>query len=126
MTNKWKHSTDQYDNGDQFVDDSLDNGINKDLEEKDAEIKALKEQIEILKNKQAVNPLDANVEEKEEKPQKEVIIEVVDIDPYKRIMQEYEDNKIWIEEYMKTIKPKKKLDKKKLNKDIFEIDLMCD
>ncbi len=86
----------------------------------------MREQIEILKNRLAVNPLDANLEEKEEEPPKEVIIEVVDIDPYKRIMQEYEDNKTWIEEFMKTIKPKKKLDMKKLNKDKFEIDFMCD
>jgi hypothetical protein len=42
------------------------------------------------------------------------------------IMQEYEANKIWIEEFLKTNRPKKKLDKKKLNKDIFEIDFMCD
>ena len=64
--NKWKHKTDQYENKDEFIDDSLDNGINKDLEDKDAEIKALREQIEILKNRLAVNPLDAYVEEKEE------------------------------------------------------------
>jgi len=121
MANKWKHKTDQYENKDEFIDDSLDNGISKDLEEKDAEIKELSEQIEILKNRLAVNPLDANVEEKEEEPVKETIIEVVDIDPYKMIMQEYEDNKTWIEEYLKNNKPKKKL-----NKDIFEIDFMCD
>ena len=60
----------------------------------------MKEQIEILKNKQAANPLDIDVEEKEEP-----IIEVVDIDHCKMIMQEYEDNKTWIEEFMKTIKP---------------------
>jgi polyhydroxyalkanoate synthesis regulator phasin len=125
--NKWKHKTDQYENKDEFTDDSLDNGISKDLEEKDAEIKALREQIEILKNRLVVNPLDANVEEKEEEePPKEDIIEVVDIDYYKILMQECEDNKTWIEEFMKTIKPKKKLDKKKLNRDIFEIDFMCD
>ena len=94
------------------------------MEDKDAEIKALKEQIEIMKNKMASNPLDVNVEEKEEEPQK--IEPIVDIDPFKLIMQEYEDNKIWIEEYIKNNKPKKKLDKKKLNKDIFEIDFMCD
>jgi len=126
MANKWKHKTDQYENQDEFIDDSLDNGISKDLEEKDAEIKELREQIEILKNRLAVNPLDANVEEKEEEPQKEPIIEVVDIDYCKMIMQEYEDNKIWIEEFMKTNKPKKKINKKQLNKDIFEIDFMCD
>ena len=96
------------------------------MEDKDAEIKALKEQIEIMKNKMASNPLDVNVEEKEEEPQKEAIIEVVDIDPIKLLMQELEYNKIWIEEYIKNNKPKKKLDKKKLNKDIFEIDFMCD
>ena len=64
--NKWKHKTDHYENKDQFVDDDLDNGISKDMEDKDAEIKALKEQLEIMKNKMASNPLDVNVEEKEE------------------------------------------------------------
>jgi hypothetical protein len=57
---------------------------------------------------------------------KETIIEVVDIDFYKILMQEVENNKMWIEEYLKNNKPKKKLDKKKLNKDIIEIDFMCD
>jgi hypothetical protein len=42
------------------------------------------------------------------------------------LIQEFEDNKIWIEEYMKANKPKKKINKKQLNKDIFEIDFMCD
>ena len=65
-------------------------------------------------------------EEAEEPPKIEPVLEVVEIDPFKLIMQEYEDNKIWIEEYIKNNKPKKKLDKKKLNKDIFEIDFMCD
>ena len=125
-TNKWKHNTDQYENKDEFIDDSLDNGISKDLEDKDAEIKALKEQIEILKNRLAVNPLDANVEEEEEEPQKEVIKEDVDIDPLDLLMQEFKDNKTWIEEYTRTNKPKKKINKKQLNKDIFEIDFMCD
>jgi hypothetical protein len=125
VANKWKHKTDQYENKDEFVDDDLDAGINKDMEDKDAEIKALKEQIEILKNKQAANPLDIDVEEKEE-PKVESIIEVVDIDPIKMLMQEYEDNKTWIEEYVKNNKPKKKINKKQLNKDIFEIDFMCD
>jgi hypothetical protein len=122
MANKWKHKTDQYENKDEFIDDELD----KNTDDKDAEIKALREQIEILKNRLAVNPLDMNVEEKEEEPIKEVIIEIVDIDPYKMLIQEYEDNKIWIEEYMKNNKPKKKINKKKLNRDIFEIDFMCD
>jgi hypothetical protein len=127
MANKWKHKTDQYENKDEFIDDSLDNGISKDLEDKDAEIKALREQIEILKNRLAVNPLDANVEEKEEESVKiDPVVEVVYIDPLKLLIQEFEDNKIWIEEYMKANKPKKKINKKQLNKDIFEIDFMCD
>ena len=54
------------------------------------------------------------------------IDDLPNIDYYKILMQEVEDNKMWIEEYMKKNKPKKKLDKKKLNKDIFEIDFMCD
>ena len=124
--NKWKHKTDQYENKDEFIDDILDNGISKDLEDKDAEIKALREQIEILKNRLAVNPLDANVEEKEEEPVKiDPVVEVVYIDPLKLLIQEFEDNKIWIEEHMKANKPKKKINKKRLNKDIFEIDFMC-
>jgi len=79
-----------------------------------------------LKNRLAANPLDANVEEKEEQPQKEDIVENVYIDPLKLLMQEIEDDKTWIEEYMKANKPKKKINKKQLNKDIFEIDFMCD
>ena len=62
--------------------------------------------------------------EKEEEPVK--IDPVVYIDHLKLLIQEFEDNKIWIEEYLKKKKPKKKLDKKQLNKDIFEIDFMCD
>ena len=81
-----------------------------------------------MKNRLAINPLDANVEEKEEEPQKiDPVVEIVAIDYHKMLMQECEDNKTWIEEYMKTIKPKKKkINKKELNKDIFEIDFMCD
>ena len=79
-----------------------------------------------MKNRLAINPLDANVEEKEEEPQKEVIKEDVDIDPLDLLMQEFKDNKTWIEEHMRTNKPKKKINKKQLNKDIFEIDFMCD
>ena len=69
VANKWKHSTDQYENGDQFTDENhLDVGIDKDLAEKDAEIKALREEIEILKNRLAVSPLDVDIEEQEEEP----------------------------------------------------------
>jgi hypothetical protein len=123
LSNKWKHSTDQYDNGDQFDDSQLDNGVSKDLEEKDAEIKALREQIEILQNKLAVSPLDVNIEVKEEEA---IIAPPFVIDPYKILMQELEDNKIWIEEILRMTKPKKKLNKKQIQRDIFEIDFMCD
>jgi hypothetical protein len=124
IANKWKHSTDQYDNGDVFIDDNLDNGISKDLEEKDAEIKALKEQIEILKNKLAVNPLDVGIEDKEEpitQPQMQPVI----IDPCEMLMQEIEDSKIWMEEFLKMTKPQKKINKKQIQQDLFEIDFMC-
>ena len=127
LSNKWKHSTDQYDNGDQFIDDSqLDNGISKDLEEKDAEIKALREQIMILQNKLAVSPLDVNIEEKEEEAIIAPPVVPVVIDPFKILMQELEDSKIWMEEFLRITKPKKKLNKKQIQRDIFEIDFMCD
>ena len=101
----------------------MDNGVSKDLEEKDAEIKALREQIEILQNKLAVSPLDVNIEEKEEEA---IIAAPVVIDPFKILMQEFEDNKIWMEEFLRMTKPKKKLNKKQIQRDIFEIDFMCD
>jgi hypothetical protein len=123
----------------------LDNGVSKDLEEKDAEIKALREQIEILQNKLAVSPLDVNIEEKEEEA---IIAPPVVIDPFKILMQELEDSKIWMEEFLRMTKPilsgtesqqyrlmqgqspshqpKKKLNKKQIQRDIFEIDFMCD
>ena len=41
-------------------------------------------------------------------------------------MQELEDSKIWMEEFLRMTKPKKKLDKKQIQRDIFEIDFMCD
>jgi hypothetical protein len=143
VANKWKHSTDQYDNGDVFTDDNLDNGISKDLEEKDAEIKALKEQIEILKNKLqsvpvkdkplgcsginalACNPLDVGIEEKEEEPITQPQMHPVIIDPCEMLMQEIEDSKIWMEEFLKMTKPKKKINKKQIQQDLFEIDFLC-
>ena len=102
----------------------MDNGISKDLDEKDAEIKALREEIEILKNRLAVSPLDVDIEEQEEEPitpQEPVII-----DPYKILMQELEDNKIWMEEFLRMTKPKKKINKMQVQRDIVEIDFMCD
>ena len=122
VANKWKHKTDQYDNGDKFIDDDLDNGIVKDAEDKDAEIKKLREEIEVLKNKLKFNALDANIEEEKE-PLKMIPFNV---DQYESILKDINDQKEWINDYMKQTKPKKKLDKIQLTKDIFEIDLMCD
>ena len=124
VANKWKHSTDQYENGDQFVDENkLDNGISKDLEEKDAEIKALREQIEVLKNKLAVSPLDVDVEEKDEEP---ITAQSVVVDPFDVIIKELKDQEEWIADFVRQTKPKKKINKKQIQRDIFEIDFMCD
>jgi hypothetical protein len=124
LANKWKHSTDQYDNGDQFIDDGkLDNGISKDLEEKDTEIKALREQIEILQNKLKASPLDVNIEIETDTEPKNI---TTNKDPFDTIMQELKDHQEWITDFMKQNQPKKKINKKQLSKDIFEIDFMCD
>ena len=124
VANKWKHKTDQYDNGDQFIDDNdLDHGINKDAEEKDNEIKKLREEIEILKNKLKFNILDANIEEeKEEEPQ----LIAFNVDHYTSILKDINDQQEWMNDYMKQTKSKKKIDKIQLTKDIYEIDFMCD
>ena len=80
VANKWKHPTDQYDNGDQFIEENnLDSGINKD-----DEIKALKEEIEMLKNQLKFNYLDANIEETKEEPQ----IITFNLDPYTMILKD--------------------------------------
>ena len=122
--NKWKHSTDQYEvESSPFIEESqLDSGLTKDLEEKDAEIKALREQIEMLTNKLKASPLDAHIEEKdEEQPQ---VVPVV-LDPYQMILQDIQDKKDWMDEFMRENKAKKKKDKKQIQQDIFEIDFMC-
>jgi hypothetical protein len=65
-----------------------------------------------------------DLEEKEEEPitpEQQIII-----DPFKILMQELEDSKIWMEEFIKMTKPKKKINKKQIQRDIFEIDFMCD
>ena len=48
------------------------------------------------------------------------------VDQYESILKDINDQKEWINDYMKQTKPKKKLDKIQLTKDIFETDLMCD
>jgi hypothetical protein len=119
VANKWKHPTDQYDNGDQFIEENnLDTGINKD-----EEIKALREEIEMLKNQLKFNYLDANIQVIEE-PEPQII--TFNIDPYTMILKDINDQQEWINDFMKQMKPKKKINKVQLSKDIFEIDFMCD
>ena len=42
------------------------------------------------------------------------------------ILKDINDQQEWITDYMKQMKPKKKINKMQLSKDIFEIDFMCD
>ena len=77
----------------------------------------------MLKNKLKFNCLDANIEVVEE-PEPQII--TFNIDPYTMILKDINDQKEWINEYMKQMKPKKKINKAQLSKDIFEIDFMCD
>ena len=155
VANKWKHSTDQYDD-DVFADENpLDRGVDKDTEDKDAEIIKLREQIEMLQNKLTACSQDVAVSDKYNDPiaEKEIDLgmklislsdeEDEDSEPIKTplvesyhaidaIMQELEDDQVWINEFirqnlMKEDPPKKKkVDKEKMKKDLFEIDFMCD
>ena len=82
-------------------DNDLDHGINKDAEEKDNEIKKLREEIEILKNKLKFNILDANIEEeKEEEPQ----LIAFNVDHYTSILKDINDQQEWMNDYMKQTK----------------------
>ena len=76
----------------------------------------------MLKNKLKFNCLDANIEETEEEPQ----IITFNLDPYTMILKDINDQQEWINDFMKQMKPKKKINKMQLSKDIFEIDFMCD
>jgi len=124
---------------------------------KDEEIKALKKQIQILQNKLTAIQLEANInkEDKYNDPvaEKEIDLgmklislsddEDEDDEPIKTplvksykaidvILQELEDDQVWINEFMrqnlmKECPPKKKkVNKEKMKKDLFEIDFMCD
>jgi len=87
---------------------------------KDAEIKALKKEIEELKKQITVNALDANIViEPEPQP-----IQII-ITPEQYIINELNKQREWINDLMKQMKPKKKINKIQLKKDIFEIDFMC-
>jgi hypothetical protein len=169
VANKWKHSTDQYDD-DVFADENpLDRGVDKDTEDKDAEIIKLREQIEILKNKltlttpvidkyndpiaekeiesgmklfkdkpsscsgiRALSCSFSDDEDEEDEPTKTPL--VVSYNAIDTIMQELEDDQVWINEFMRQNlmkedqdqPKKKKVNKEKMKKDLFEIDFMCD
>jgi len=121
--NKWMHSTDQYEEvTDPFTDNNLDSGLNKDIEEKDAEIKALREQIEKMNNR-AKFDLDKNIEVEPDE-----IVQLIIKDPYQIIISQLMQDKLDINDYLKSIqKPKKKKKNMiQLKKDIFELDFMCE
>ena len=100
---------------------------------KDAEIKALKKQIEELKKQVKQNPIDLKkvvkhnpIDIAEALTEEEVIFKKQD--PYETILKQLMQDKIDMDEYLKSIqKPKKKkVDKIQLKKDIFELDFMCE
>ena len=99
-------------------DSELDHGLVKDLEEKNAEIKALKEQIEMLTNKAKIitEPLDNNIEDEEEEKEP---VKIIKQDPYEMIRQQFIQDQADMAEYLKTKeKPKKK---KPIDKQCFEL-----
>jgi len=139
VVNKWKHSTDQYDD-DVFADENpLDKGVDKDTEDRDAEIIKLREQIEMLQNKltlttpiidkynDPVAELEIDLGMKLISLSDEITISPL-VDSYNAIMQDIKDDQEWINEYMQQMKKpkKKKVNKEKMKKDLFEIDFMCD
>ena len=92
---------------------------------KDAEIKALKKEIEELK-KQLVkkqDPIDIISSEEEIIFNKPLIVKE---DPYNVIIKELKDQEEWMADFVRQTKPKKKINKKQIKRDIFEIDFMCD
>ena len=84
-----------------------------------------------LKNKLAVNPLDVGIEEKDLPPrscgckdeepitQPQMQPAPVIIDPCEMLMQEVEENKKWMEEFLEMTKPKKKINKTEFFKELF-------
>jgi anaerobic ribonucleoside-triphosphate reductase len=41
-------------------------------------------------------------------------------------MKDIKDQEEWMADYVRQTKPKKKINKKQIQRDIFEIDFMCD
>ena len=136
--NKWMHTTDQYEDvtADPFIDSKLDTGLQKDIEEKDAEIKLLRQQIEKMKNKNK-SDLDNNlpVEQEEEEVIRHSVAfpptrmqSIIEEDPLQLFIKQLQQEKIEMDEFlMSLLKPKKKkTDKVQIKKDLFELDFMCD
>jgi hypothetical protein len=106
---------------------------------KDAEIIKLREQIEMLQNQltlttpiidkynDPVAELEIDLGMKLISLSDEITISPL-VDSYNAIMQDIKDDQEWINEYMQQMKKpkKKKVDKEKMKKDLFEIDFMCD
>ena len=138
VVNKWKHSTDQYDD-DVFADENpLDKGVDKDTEDKDAEIIKLREQIEMLQNKLtlttpiidkyndpvAEKEIDLGMklislsddEDEDDEPIKTPLVKsynAIDV-----ILQELEDDQEWLNEFMReNLMKEDPPKKKKLNKE---------
>ena len=144
VVNKWKHSTDQYDD-DVFADENpLDKGVDKDTEDKDAEIIKLREQIEMLQNKLT---LTTPIIDKYNDPVAELEIDLgmklislsyyqdEDDDPIKTplvksynainlLLQELDDDQEWLNEFMReNLMKEDPPKKKKVNKDINYFEL---
>ena len=121
--NKWMHDTDQYEIKIDPFDDELDRGVDKDLATKNAEIIALKEQIEMLTNKMKlfetinvkIEPLDVNIYEELDPI---IVLPVIKQDPYELILAQFKQDQ---QDMAELTKPKPK--KKKINKIQFELFL---
>ena len=117
------HDTDQYEIKIDPFDDELDRGIDKDLATKNAEIIALKEQIEMLTNKvklfETINvkiePLDVNIVEELDPV---IILPIIKQNLYELMIEQLKQDQ---RDMMELIKPKPK--KKKIDKPSFELFL---
>ena len=128
--NKWMHDTDQYEIKIDPFDDELDRGIDKDLATKNAEIIALKEQIEMLTNKMKlfetinvkIEPLDVNIVEELDPV---IILPIIKRDPFELILEQLKQDQLDMAELTKPKPKKKKLNKKKLELFLNDIDDLC-
>ena len=79
---------------------------------------------EIIFNKPVAEHRNCLMYEKESFSSHQPVI--VKEDPYNVIIQELKDQEEWMADFVRQTKPKKKLNKKQIRRDIFEIDFMCD